>query len=291
MNIRDFLRQRNVPLKEHGEHQHATAGWINVDCPSCSPRSGRYRLGINLSYLYASCWSCGPKKLLDVLVDITGMSRKEMAGNFGQLDRTVSRREEHRGTLKMPKGVGPMLPAHLKYLRRRYFSPDELSRVWGVQGIGKDAALPWRLFIPIHFRGEVVSWTTRSLSDQHERRYWSAAPDQEAIPHKRVLYGVDYVRHTAIVVEGPTDVWRIGPGAVCTFGTSFTQSQLALLSGLVRVVVCFDTEPAAQRQAQRLASTIAPSVSEVFLVTLPAADPGSASEANVARLRRRFLDD
>lgn len=292
MNLRELLNQYDVPFKEHGEHEHATAGWLSVDCPACSPRMNRFRLGINLSYLYCSCWSCGPKRLFDVLVEITGAGRKGIGEVIGKLDRvSIQRRWEHRGRLKLPGGVGPLLPAHLKYLRRRYFNPDELSRVWGVQGIGKDARHPWRLFIPIHFHGEVVSWTTRSLSDNHGRRYWSASPDQEAIPHKRCLYGWDYVKHAAIIVEGPTDVWRIGPGAMCTFGTSFTPSQLTLMSQLVRAVVVYDNEPAAQRQAERIANTLAPVVSEVFVVTLPEADPGSASERNVARLRRRFLDD
>ena len=32
-------------------------------------------------------------------------------------------------------------------------------------GIGIAPRLQWRIWIPIHYHGEIVSWTTRSLSD------------------------------------------------------------------------------------------------------------------------------
>lgn len=292
MNLRDLLTQFNVRFKEHGEHEHTTHGFINADCPYCSRDGGRFRLGLNLAYNFATCWGCGPHKLFDTLVELTGASRREIAQVVGKLEVSYAKREERSGTLKLPKGVGPMLAAHRKYLAGRRFDPDEVERLWRVRGIGKDGGkLSWRLFIPVQQHGETVSWTTRSLSDRHERRYWSAGPDEEALPHKRLLYGADYVRHSAVVVEGPADVWRIGPGAVCTLGTSFTPAQLLWLSKLPRVCVCYDPEPHAQRQALRMASILSSGASEVFNVALNGFDPGSAPASVVRDLRRRFLDD
>jgi hypothetical protein len=43
---------------------------------------------------------------------------------------------------------------------------------------------------------------------------------------KETLYNLDNAKDgTAIVVEGPIDVWRIGDGAVATFGVIYTQKQ------------------------------------------------------------------
>ena len=87
-----------------------------------------------------------------------------------------------------------------------------------LQGIGLHPRLPWRLFIPIHSHGRPISWTTRSIGTKDKKKYITASPAEEAAPHKQTLYGLDYCRHTVIVVEGPLDAWNIGPGAAATYG-------------------------------------------------------------------------
>lgn len=290
MNLRDFLTEHGIPFKEHGEHHHVSPNWYGVDCPWCSPGSGRYRLGINLGSLACSCWACGPHPIMAALAILAGLPIERIKGlSFvGMIARKL---QTCRGTLKLPK-IGPLLPAHRKYLQGRGFDPDEVERLWGVKGIGKDGGnLKWRLFIPVVLRGETVSWTTRAISDSTGLRYVSAKPGEEALPHKQQVYGMDYVRHTAIVCEGPTDCWRIGPGAVCTLGTSFTNAQVNILSYVPRLAVAYDPEPPAQRQALRLAHRLAAAGCEVVNVDLGTVDPGDAPERTVASLRRRYLDD
>src|SRR5581483_4434906 len=110
--------------------------------------------------------------------------------------------------LVLPAGVSDLLKPHRDYLLGRGFSPkqiEDLQRLWGLAGIGVAGRLSWRLFIPIYYRGEMVSWTTRSLRDTG-LRYIRARPEEEKYRAHTLLYGHDLVRDTIIVVEGPFDV-------------------------------------------------------------------------------------
>src|SRR5260370_26008807 len=119
-------------------------------------------------------------------------------------------------------------------------------------GIGLAVHLAWRLYIHITYRDKTVSWTTRSLSDKHERRYISSSSSTEALPSKSLLYGEDYCKHSIVVVEGPLDVWTIGEGAVATLGTNYTRKQLEKIAKYPYRTIAYDDEPAAQEQAKRM---------------------------------------
>jgi hypothetical protein len=94
-------------------------------------------------------------------------------------------------------------------------------------------------------------------------------------------------RHAIVITEGPTDAWAVGPGAGALFGTAFTPAQVAELVTIPRRVVCFDSSPAAQQQAAKLAEQLScfPGITENVL--LDAKDPGSATQKEL-RLLRRF---
>jgi hypothetical protein len=289
MTLLDFLREHRVPYREHGDHHHVSDGWAGIDCPECSPDSGRFRLGINLSHLYATCWTCGFQPLAPTLAGLTGLHPTKVKELLGGLVHTRDDGPK-RGRLRLPKGVGPLLEIHKRYLRQRGFDPDVLAKVWGVQGIGLHPTLAWRLLIPITCRGEVVSWTTRGLTEDG-KRYVNARPEEEAVPAKSLLFGGDLARHAVIVVEGPFDAMRIGPGAVATMGLACTREQVLWLSRFPVRAVCFDSEPLAQRQAIQLCNDLSCfPPGQTYHVEITSHDPGEATEAEVQELRRRFLE-
>jgi len=246
-------------------------------------------MGYSLAGRYVNCWACGPHGLVETLVAASERPWREIKALLGDLaSKPVP--ERPRGTLILPKGVGPLLPAHVKYLKRRGFDPDEIIKVWRVQGLGLVPDLRWRLFIPIYHQGEVVSWTTRSISDTHSLRYRSAGLLEESLPHKELLYGEDYVRHCVLVQEGPLDAWRIGPGAVATCGTGFSRAQVNRLSRFPVRVVCFDNEPEAQKRARQLCDLLEVFPGETYNVRFSAKDASRSSEREIRRLRRTFLE-
>lgn len=284
----DLLREYRVPFVEHGTHHHATHGWLNVDCPDCSPNSGHYRLGLHLQKLYGACWQCGSKSILILTrYGIPAYILKSLRGSH------YTRSDRHpisRGVLKVPSGVGPILQIHDRYLRSRGFDPAQIGRLWGVGGIGLAQKLAWRLYIPVHYRGEIVSWTTRSLLPEG-LRYISARPDQEVYPLKRLLYGVDLARHAVVVVEGPADVWRIGPGAVATLGTAYSKAQVRQISRFAVRAICFDAELTAQMRAKQLCNELSVLPGRTHLIELDTGkDAGEADEREIKQIRRCFLD-
>jgi len=149
----------------------------------------------------------------------------------------------------VPDGVVPLeelSPEHpaVAYLRSRGFDPAELAARWrvGYCHSSRDAvpALLRRIFIPIHdvrprfgtdARDPVVlaGWQARIVGEQlGATKYFSAL----GMSKSRLLYGLPEALEAqgpAVVVEGPTDVWRLGPGAVALLGKSLSRRQWELL--------------------------------------------------------------
>ena len=293
MQLRDILSENNIEFREGGEDRHVCEGWLGIECPWCSKGSGKLKLGYNLAYHYFTCWTCGHHRLIDVLVEITGKSSKDCYELMDQLDGgREPRKEKPKGKLVLPKNVGSLLPIHRNYLRRRGFDPKQLVKLWGLMGIGLSYELPWRLCIPIHYRGQIVSWTTRSVSsDEGSLRYVNARPEHEALPAKSLLYGEDFCRHGIVVVEGPVDTWRIGTGSVATLGTCVSSLQVEKILKYPVRAICFDVEPAAQVRARQLCQRLESFPGTTTNVVLESGkDPGSASVAEIACIRGRFLE-
>lgn len=288
MNLIELLEQFNVPFKRHGEHHHTTANFIQVDCPFCSPNSGSFRYGFSLLYGGGNCWECGKHSAVETLTKITGLPLHEIRKIYNRPKGLLAPgRPEHPVKCQIPAQVCDLQRAHRDYLRGRGFTNiGALERLWRIRGIGISTRLQWRLFIPIELYGETVSWTTRAIVDDVPARYISASPSEEVVSHKSILYGHDYIRHAAIVCEGPIDVWRIGPGAVATFGTGFSFAQINMIIKYPVRIICFDSEPEAQRRAKQMCAILATRQGTTTNVVLDSADPGSAGEKEIKRLRK-----
>lgn len=285
MNPRDVLHELGINFLEAGEHHHAHSGWLQMDC-TCSPGSGRYRLGLHLSRVYLNCWICGRLPLIPTLAELSGRSSYEVALLFRGVHRDFTIKDLPKSNLELPPGLCDLKAPHKAYLDARRFDEAVLRKLWKVKGIDqRGGLLAWRLFIPIHKQGLIVSWTARSTGDRHKDKYRTAKPEQEAVSHKSLLFGHDYVRHAVIVHEGPFDVFRTGPGAVATLGISYSRQQLAWLSKIPVRVVCFDSEPEAQRRAERLCEDLACFPGVTHRVVLDAHDAGSAPDREITKLQ------
>lgn len=285
VSIKEILREAGVDFKEYPNHEHTTQGAINVDCPWCSPNIQHYRLGIGLAGQWASCWSCGGKSVLEVIQKVTGkpwLLCREMLRDLVPADTEAP---APRGELKLPGGLTPKLhKIHKEYLRSRGFDPSLLVKQWRIQALA-NSTLGWRIFIPIFYRFRVVSWTTRALGSG--LRYLSASTEQEEMSHRTLLYGEDRAEHTIIVCEGPLDVWKIGYGAVATFGLAYTKTQLWRMSHYPRRYICFDAEPTAQQRAERLVSELEVFPGQTANIVLDSGkDPGDCSPKELAQLQK-----
>jgi hypothetical protein len=294
-SFQSILEEHNIEYRSAGQHEHTREGWIQIDCPWCGKGSRKFHLGINIDGVFANCWKCSYHSVQSVLFElIPGTSWGDAQSLLNDLDKAPRRPVEGirpKGRLQTPSGVEPLSRLHKSYLMGRLFNPDELVKLWGIQGIRISSRLPWRIWIPIHYQGEIVSWTTRAIGAKVDKRYISASAGEEVIPHKNVLYGWDYVRHSVIICEGPIDVWRIGPGAVATFGLNFSDSQIELMRRIPRRVICFDNEKQAQKRAEALSSKLIGFHGETYIVRVESGgDVGEADKEEVETLRRIYLD-
>ena len=282
MKFVEFLQEYDIPFCREGAHHHCRTGWIQIDCPFCGKNSHKWHMGYSLSGRFCSCWRCGFHPLVEVLSELTGLSFRQV---YRQIEDILPERalvKKTKGKLIIPKGVSTLQSPHKKYLRGRNFNWRRIEKQWEIGGVGIASKIAWSIFIPIHYRGEVVSWTSRSLSDKGAR-YISASESEESLPHKSLLYGEDFATHSIIVVEGPTDVWRIGCGAVATLGVGYSPAQVSKILKYPRRAVCFDK--GAQKRAKKLVDTLCLYPGETYNMVLEADDPGSAGQKEIKQIR------
>lgn len=104
-----------------------------------------------------------------------------------------------------------MVDYHLGYCD----NPDE----WMVNG---------RLVIPVFFKGEEIGWQARKINEEARGpKYYNS----RGFPKSHVVYNFDVAsrQEFVVLVEGVTDVWRIGAPAACTFGKGISESQMKLI--------------------------------------------------------------
>ncbi len=106
------------------------------------------------------------------------------------------------------------------------------------------------------------------------------------MPLKSLLFAMDLARHAVIVVEGPFDAMRIGPGAVATMGINYSQAQVNLIAAFPVRYVAADNEPNAQRMAVKLCQELEVFAGKTERICVDAKDPGSASDKELRLLRR-----
>lgn len=149
----------------------------------------------------------------------------------------------------------------------------------GARWQGKDYSL--RIIIPVKDEtGRIVSFQGRDITgDEHRMRYEACPKDKAVMNYKHLVYGADLAwnRDSVVAVEGVFDAWKLGPGAVATFGTGMTKEQLLMLSHWKHVTFLFDPEPEAQKHAEEYAREVAMYGSDVDIAfedfgTLPNGD-------------------
>lgn len=287
MKIEELLDQFNIPRAPEGHH-HTRPGWVNVDCPFCGEDSKSYHLGYCLGGQYFTCWKCGYHPLIKTLMELTRNPYKTVKKWVGVLEHdkmALFDLPDLRGKLVLPSGLGPLRRAHREYLEGRGFQPERLAEMWQLQGIGQAVSLSWRIFIPVIHKGRTVSWTTRAIVDGG-LRYRAAEAHQEILSTRSLLYGYDLVRSVISVHEGPTNVWRVGPGSTATLGLGYSQEQVAIISKHPKRIICFDNEPKAQERALQLCDNLSIFPGETINVCLDANDAASASDKEIKRFRR-----
>ena len=296
-NALKLLQDHRIQHADSGS-KHTRPGWVNVHCPFC--KGYDYHLGIHISSGAVNCWKCGPHsqlELIKALLSCDWNSAKEIQEEYTQKGKGTTRGTKEHITLstktvcEYPSGTEAMKTLHRAYLEGRNFDPEHLEKIWGLKGTGHLGDYKFRVIAPIVLGGRMVSFQGRDVTGKSSLRYKACEQINEVLPHQNVVYGLDLVKgDSCIVVEGIADVWRLGPGAVSCFGTSFTIAQVNLLKNIRRIFVLFDSdEENAIKMSNRLAHMLSSLGVTVEVLELDEGDPAEMPQSEATALMRELF--
>lgn len=265
MDIIQLYRDFSVDHVTEG-NKHSRPGWVNTPCPFCRGNSG-YHLGYNLNEDHFYCWRCGWKPIVKTVAALISVSEREteqIIKLYGLAIRRRTKEAANKIEFQLPSRCGPLERSHRKYLEGRNFDPEKLEAEWGLlgtsvvsklkKGDGTPIDYRRRIVIPFRWNGETVSFDSRDITGKAMEKYLACPKERELLEHKRIVYGnQEKWEKTGLCVEGPTDVWRMGPRSFATSGIKFTPAQLRVIANsFKRVFVLYDEDPQAVIQARKL---------------------------------------
>jgi len=92
-----------------------------------------------------------------------------------------------------------------------------------------------------------------------------------------------------MVVEGITDVWRLGDGCCATFGTKVRLAQVRLLAEYSQVFFVYDGEAQAQALARKLCRALSGMGVQAENILLDGGDPGDMEQDEAQKLKQELL--
>jgi hypothetical protein len=281
-------------------HKHCRPGWVNTPCPFCTGNPG-YHLGYNLQGDFYTCWRCGwhPISLgIANLINISEQEARRIISQYGLLIPKLTREplaEVKAKAFKLPSNTMPLQSNHKRYLEGRGFDPAYLEREWNLVGTGPISLLDninykHRIIIPFIWNYQQVSFDSRDITGKDGVRYKACPKDRELIEHKSILYGrQEKWKETGILVEGPTDVWRMGTSSCAVSGIKYTNQQLRVLSkSFRRVAVCFDDDPQAIIQSNKIVAELKFRGVDAFRVDIEG-DPGGMKQEDADYLVKQLI--
>lgn len=235
-----------LKITKHGEE-------YRVNCPHCNDTRKRlwinHRwgmvdevLGIRLLWLAhcfnENCFKSYPERRLALYNEVFD----PMIDSPVAIDEVLSGDNEYEVSQPafLPGEIIPIdqLPrdhSATLYLLQRGFDLKQLSDYFKI-GYCQNA-LPsvqmanGRIFIPVYRDGEFVGWQGRIVGEPSNKfvpKYYSMPGWKKGL----FVYNHDLAKrfNHVVICEGPSDVWRYGPEAVCLFGKLPTISQAAILA-------------------------------------------------------------
>lgn len=294
-NFPQFARDHRIDHLAEGGHHHAGRGWIQTHCPQCTDGTHGYHLGWSLNHGNMNCWRCGPVRVRAYVQRALGVSegqvyrilRKYSDGRRGGGVATPPARTRK---VKPPPGLEPLHKAHRQYLRGRGFHVSTLVEDWELQGTTYlSGSWNWRIVFPIYNEEEqIAAYLGRSIGNI-KTKYKMTEKEKCLEDPRRFLYGIHKAwGDTVIIVEGPTDVWKLGAGTVATLGVNWVTHQSNRLRKYNRKFILFDNEPQAQKRADNLANHLSLFSGEVEVVTIEQGDPGNLTRREARKLKKEL---
>lgn len=281
--------------------------YYQVSCPRCTDTRHRlyinHRWGIKDENGHTNLWlavcfneDCYSDfhRRVDLFEDVGGMDMGELSHAKPRRGKVISE-EARKVTLPGPLIRLDELPDDhpaCAYLANRFYDPQRLGRFYGVAYCPTSMyyLAKHRIIAPINMGGKLVGWQARYIGEMNWKKKgappkWWSCPQMK---RSRILYNLDYAKkyRTGVIVEGPGDVWGVGPMGVATFGDTMTEMQRRLFVQAFKgqhVVLLYDPEAMVKRSTEKLVEFLRKEFGDKFApIVLPkGTDPGG--------LDRKFL--
>jgi hypothetical protein len=288
-DIKEYLESRNIPFKTEGKN--ISADWIGINCPFCGDHSNH----LGIKEIWFSCWRCGTKghitKLIQEIDSCNFYQANDIVNSFDSVSFPDLKTDIRKrlGDNILPAFACKDFPEiHTNYLQNRGFDPTYLIETYNLYACYNLGNYKFRIIVPIMENGFIINFTAMAVSGQ-DHKYIHCSNKDAIIPMKECLYNIDTVREIAIIVEGVSDVWRIGNSCVATMGLEYTTEQIKLLvdKGVKKAFVMFDSESFAIRKARKLADSLSVFM-ESETIELESGDPGELNDQQVQTLRKEI---
>jgi len=299
MDIKELFENEGIRYWTSGKN--VSSHHINIQCPFCGDRSNH--LGINLKNIsMCNCWKCGPKNLLDIIVEVCDKSYKEAKDILKNLDKySTFIPEENKIKLVrrsvLPKEASDFFPAiHLKYLKERGFRPKRVIRKYKLKACYLDGDYRYRIIIPIYQKGKLVSFTGRDITEKQKLKYKTASAKESRIDPKEIIFNLDSVNEygDAFCVEGPFDVMKIGDGAFCFMGIKITPQRILEIAEkkIQNLYIFYDNDAPGKSAAKRISKYLSPVVKQTHILKYTKTknrkinDPANLTREEVLNLKK-----
>jgi len=293
-DIVSYLEDNQIEIFETGKN--ISEGWIGIECPYCDDSSNH--LGINLYTKLFKCWKCHTTGTgVNLIMEFENISYWEACSKLKKYpDPYYLRGQEERklkisGDILCKEASKNFHLVALEYLESRNFDPDVLIPKFDLYCTHHLGKYKFRIIIPVIIDNEIVGFTSRDYTGKADKRYMKCSIEESSKSHKEWLYNIDTVKDKAVIVEGPTDVWRLGDGCISTLTSEFSNSQLEILvrKEVKEIYLLFDSEYQAQKQADKLANNLSAVIPQVHVLTLPKGDPADLEQSEAERLMSEIL--
>ena len=304
---------------------------VSVRCPWCGEADPSQHMGISLK---GKGWGClrnpdhrgrSRARLIQALLRCSSEQARRIAGE-GDVVVGPPADVDFAARLKQLIGGSAIEPVPSLRLRPEFKPLRETPRAepfWGyLRDRGyTDAGIEWladayrlcyarsgpyryRIIIPIYdAHGELMTWTSRTISQVNDLRYKTHPRAQSVKDAKRLVLGLPLLWRAVnpevlVITEGPFDAFRVtvlgherGVYATCLFGLSISNEQMELIMGLAgrfrRLVLLLD--PEASWTALRLMDRLSGLGVRIGRLPDGVEDPGTLNPRAAENLMRSWL--
>lgn len=286
-DIQNYFESRSVEFFTSGKN--VTQGWTNINCPFCEGGDPSNHLGIS-PHDFFNCYICGETghivKLIQKIEKCSWLKAQRIFDSFQHEDFFEEKIKKDILKTNLPKEGSSKFPQrYLNYLKKRRFNPNQLITKYNLKCCHNLGKWKFRIIIPFYFNNQLVTFSSLGITGKQEIKYKHQPKEEAVIPVKETLFNIDSVKDKMILVEGITDVWRIGEGAVAIDGKQTTSEQINLIirKNIKKILVMLDAD--AIEQTKKLAKKLSGIVPSVEYIELPSGDPCDLDDSEVKEIR------